>query len=470
VHDEYGFLLQAGTFAAGHWTNPTPPLPQYFESIYILMHPTYTAQYQAAQGLVMAAAKILTGIPWLGVYAGMGLACGLLFWMLEAWLPPVWALAGGLVAVFQFGVLSYWMNSYFGGSVPCIGGTLVLGSLPRLRGRRPGAHSVVLGTGLAILMHSRPLEAFLLFLITLGALIYWRLPRAIPGIFAILLASTAFLAFYNSKVTGNPLELPYRLNQKVYGTPQGFYWQSPITVENLPNAQLKDEYLTQLKLHERRLSIKALLLGTFGRLRTCWGFFLTPVLTIPLIFLPRIWRAPGMGIAMAVSILFGLEYLTFFAFLPQYAAPITGVILLVVVQCLRQMRATPNGLFLGRSLALLCVASVLIPIAGRLSQSILPARISKLWATEFSAELPRATLRKRLMAEGGRHLVIVHYRPEHGVDTEWVYNDPDIAASPIIWAREIDPQSIPALIAQFPGRKVWIGEPDADPPTLIPVK
>jgi len=476
VHDEYGFLLQANTFASGRWTNPTPPLPENFESIYILMRPTYTAQYQIAQGVVLAAAKILTGIPWLGVYLGMGLACGLLVWMLEAWLPAVWALAGGLIAVFQFGVLSYWMNSYFGGTVPCIGGTLVLGSLPRLLGRRPVAHSFVLSSGLAILMHSRPLEALILFAISLGVLAYWvfitrelRAPVAVLApLMTVLLASAAFMGFYNWKVTGSTWELPYRVNQKLYGTPQGFYWQAPITVASLPNRQLRYEYLAQLKLHERRHSIKALVAGTFGRLRTFWGFFLTPILTLPLIFLPRIWRARGMGIVMAMSIVFGLEYLTFFAFLPQYAAPITGVILLVVLQCIRQMRSTPAGLFLSRALPLLLVASVLIPTAGRFLEPALPARVSKIWASEFGSELYRARLLKVLLAQGGRHLVIVRYRPDHVVDTEWVYNDPDIPKSPVIWARQIDSDSIVKLIAQFPGRKVWIGEPDANPPALEP--
>jgi hypothetical protein len=483
VHDEYGFLLQAATFASGHWTNPTPPVPENFESIYILVRPTYTAQYQIAQGLVLAAGKALTGMPWITIYLGMGLACGLLVWMLDAWLSPVLALAGGLIAVFQFGVLSYWMNSYFGGTVPCIGGTLVLGSLPRLLGKRPMVHSLLLASGLAILMHSRPLEALILFGITLGVMGYWLLathelnwPRAVLSILAplatVLLLSTAFMAFYNGRVTGNPLELPYRLNQKEYGTPQGFYWQPPITVDKFPNAQLRDEYLAQLRLHERRHSIKALIAGTFGRLRTFWGFFLTPVFTLPLIFLPRIWRGPGMGIVLAASILFGLEYLTFFAFLPQYAAPVTGLILLVILQCLRQMRSYSSaGLFLSRALPVLCVASVAIPMAGRFvehAEHALPAGISRIWASEFGQELDRARLLKGLIAQGGRHLVIVHYRPEHVVDTEWVYNDPDIPNSPVIWAREIDSESIPKLIARFPGRKVWIGEPDANPPALVP--
>src|SRR5450432_1886564 len=172
IHDEYGFLLQAQTFASGRLTNPSPPLWPHFESIYILVKPTYTAQYQMAQGLVLAAGKVLTGTPWVGVFCSMGILCALLYWMLRAWVPERWAFLGGVLAGFQLGVFSYWMNSYFGGSIAAIGGTLVLGALPRLRERPRILHAAGAATGLAILMNSRPLEAFILSLIVSGALLW----------------------------------------------------------------------------------------------------------------------------------------------------------------------------------------------------------------------------------------------------------------------------------------------------------
>src|SRR5688572_31388308 len=56
---------------------------------------------------------------------------------------------------FRWGIASYWMNSYFGGSVAAIGGALVLGALPRFFEQGNRSHALLMGAGWAIVWLDR---------------------------------------------------------------------------------------------------------------------------------------------------------------------------------------------------------------------------------------------------------------------------------------------------------------------------
>ena len=62
--DDFSLMLACDTFAHGRLTNPTPAMWIHFETIHVDMHPTYMSMYFPAQGLVMAAGKVLFGNPW----------------------------------------------------------------------------------------------------------------------------------------------------------------------------------------------------------------------------------------------------------------------------------------------------------------------------------------------------------------------------------------------------------------------
>src|SRR5438046_253738 len=180
IHDEFSYLLAADTFASGRLTNPTHPMWVHFETFHVIQKPTYMSKYPPAQGLVLAAGKVIAGFPMFGVWLTIVLMCSTICWMLQSWLPPGWALLGGLLAVMRLGTFSYWANSYWGGAVPAIGGALVLGALPRIKRHQRVRDSLLMGLGLAILANSRAFESLFFCLPVAGLLLVFMLGKEQP--------------------------------------------------------------------------------------------------------------------------------------------------------------------------------------------------------------------------------------------------------------------------------------------------
>ena len=78
-------------------------------------------------------------------------------WALQGWLPPLWVFVGGMLALLRIGLVSYWSESYWGGSCAAIGGALLIGACPRLIRRPVPGPALAFAAGLAILANTRPL-------------------------------------------------------------------------------------------------------------------------------------------------------------------------------------------------------------------------------------------------------------------------------------------------------------------------
>jgi hypothetical protein len=484
VRDEFSYLLAAETFAAGRMTNPPHPMWVHFEVPFVLHQPTYMSAYPPAQGFALAIGKVIAGQAWVGVWLSVGVMCGTVVWMLRGWLPPGWALLGGLLVAIRLGVFSYWMNSYWGGAVPAIGGCLVLGALPRVL-RRPKYHDAALmAAGVVILAHSRPFEGMILSLTTAAGLTAWflmnrrvrfatKLRRVVLPAACVFIAAALATGFYFWSVTGSPTVMPYVLHNRTYGLAPPLILHTPAV-----RPEYRHRYLAQLydSLADRHLNSRTLegaVEQNVRKFRILWPFYLGPALSLPLIFLPwaiRDRRIRYLVIVLAVMFTaVALELTTW----PHYLAPVLCAIVAVVIQSMRHCRhwswrGRPSGLFIVRTLpAVLILLAVLRAFA-----PVMRLPYSSEWDPWYYRPWPRALERghaiDQLQRSGGRDLVIVRNGVgQHGA-REWVYNDADIDASDIVWARDMGPAANEALIRYYADRRVWLAEPDIDPPRLSP--
>jgi hypothetical protein len=61
VHDEFSYVLMSNTLVSGHVSNPSPPLPEFFDTFHVLVRPVYASKYFPAQGVFLAIGEKLTG-------------------------------------------------------------------------------------------------------------------------------------------------------------------------------------------------------------------------------------------------------------------------------------------------------------------------------------------------------------------------------------------------------------------------
>ena len=131
--DDFSYILLGDTLAHGRLANPTHPLHQFFEAVFIVQQPSYSSIYPLGQGIALALGQLVLGSSWAGVVLSTAALCALCYWMLLGWTAPNWALLGALLAAMEFGPLSQWTNTYWGVSVSAIAGCIFFGALPRLK-------------------------------------------------------------------------------------------------------------------------------------------------------------------------------------------------------------------------------------------------------------------------------------------------------------------------------------------------
>ncbi len=465
IFDEFSYILQADTFAHGRLTNPTHPLWPFFESAYVLQHPTYASKYPPAQSLAMAAGQVIFDDPWFGVWLSCAAMAAALIWAMQGWLPPSWALFGGFLAL-PLSIVSYWMNSYWGGAVSAIGGALLLGGYARVVRRNQPWYALAMGLGIALLANTRPYEG-LVFTIPVAIAFLLSRPRwtAIAGIAAVLIPAFAATAYYNRAVTGNPFELPFTEYARQYANIPLFNFQPlhPVNVNLTPSmADLHQNWEPAEWRKARSLQLISIRFEDWKAVAlTILGSSLLGGLII--VFLPNLWRDRRIRLPLLCVLAVLAGSFIEVRYYMHYAAPATAALLILVVQSFRHLRqwhpaGQPTGRFLARAIPVLIIGAALS------AQGVMILRQENPQPVNAQRDAVAVLLHDFLE----KNVILVRYTRIHSPHEEWVYNSADIDTQDVIWAHDLGPVENARLLNYYKDRKIWRFQPDINPTRLDP--
>ena len=424
VHDEMSYMLAADTFAHGRLTNPTPAGWEHFESMHILVRPSYQSKYPPAQGLFMALGQVLFGHPIWGVWISTALACAAACWMLHTFVSPPWALLGGIIMAAHPQMLE-WGQRYWGGSVAVLGGCLLLGGFGRIvrwmkgmgRGARSGAFW--LAVGMFVVGNSRPFEGLVLTVLLMIGLfvalrqmvrrdseVAWPLirRRLLAPALLVLIPGGAWMAYYNYRVAGNPLRLPYQVSQQQYGVVPLFLFsqKSPEPVYHSDAVRLF--HVREQGYYYRYGNWGAIwndaVKSTIG-LAQCVGGNAESLGLAALMLPVLLVRSRRMRFLIIVLALLWLAMLTETYLFGHYAAPAAGICAVLIIAAMRWM--WHGGHSIGR-LMVRCMVGLFLVSAGMWWCGFFGWKVDRNWWG-----IQRNDIAANLEKSGRKHIVFVHY-------------------------------------------------------------
>ena len=205
MHDEWAYWTQAGQYAAQRWSLPSPPIPEFFEQLYVLVTPVFAAKYPPGHALVMAPGFAI-GMPAL-VPLLLTATTGAVVFALARRLAGLWVAALTLILwASTFGNLRF-RATYFSELTTSCAWMITWWALIRWRDTRrwPWMALLALATGWGAI--TRPATMFL-FAIPLGAVVVadiWRTKRWAHLVIGVACGSAvlAILPLWSARVTGN---------------------------------------------------------------------------------------------------------------------------------------------------------------------------------------------------------------------------------------------------------------------------
>jgi hypothetical protein len=465
--DEFSVLLGADTFRHGRITNPTPPLWEHFETLHVIFTPTYASKYPPAPALLLALCERIFGNPIWALWLSTVFACVGVAWMLLAWFPLRWAMLGAFFASLHPLVVS-WGRFYLCCNLGVLGAALLLGSAKRLTRHHSWSHGILLASGVALVANVRPYEGGLL---SLGVAVWLLSSRMLKQPYAwatltrsalpLLLLTFAGMAYYNLRVSGSAVKMPYAVHAAQYDSAPPFWFQSSHPKWDYRHENLLNFHVWELNtyLDMQDLSLRLKTLGQRLRILFFWFFDLSMIALL--------WIVPALCRRSLRPVLF-LSGVLLIAFMlttwlnSNYISVAVPLYVIVLTDCLRRV----NRAIVPRTTMVVGPLTLLLLAIGTFAWALQDIQPFDLNDSDYG--YVRAQIVSKLAARGGRHVIFVHYSPQHPRAEEWIYNDADIPNSQVIWAHDMSPSDNRDLIHHYPGRELWQFEADVKPQRLLP--
>ena len=156
--------------------------------------------------------------------------------------------------------------------------------------------------------------------------------------------------------------MPYQVHEATYAVAPVFLWQHPRPEPVYRHKVIRDfhtgwelEPVSATSLDRRFCARRC------DKVKNLLLYYLGSVLTVPLVMLPWVLRSRWMRFALLTCSVLGVGLLGEKWIWPHYAAPMTGLIFVLVLQAMRHLRlwrwrGRPTGQFMVWTIPVVCVA------------------------------------------------------------------------------------------------------------------
>jgi hypothetical protein len=221
----------------------------------------------------------------------------------------------------------------------------------------------------------------------------------------VLGLAAAAMGYYNWRVTGHPLTMPYEVHERTYAATPSPFWAAYNPAPEYRHEVMRQEHVDILKaVVDSVRTVEGYFRWYSHRLPKPLGFYVGPFI-LPLLMLPVVLRRSGpMRFAALTCLLVFSTVLTATGVFAHYVAPAVALYLLLVVEGFRHLRVLRLfGLRVGRAAAIVALAFVVLSTALVMVYGVAN------WGGRRPLE--KARLEAQLESAGGKHLVIVRYWP-----------------------------------------------------------